>query len=221
MSGLQTLLLLRHGETVGQSSTRYWGATDVALNALGRTQMKLAAPLVARYRVRTVYTSTLSRTRDAAALVAPNTPQIALAAFDEIHFGRWEGLTRQEIATAFPEEFSAWERRDGQFCYPGGESLAAFQARVEAGITQVLADPGPTVLVIAHRGVIKRALVYLLGKETFALREPQIALGSFHVLHRTPQGHWQAEVLDFTGHLTVRSHQPVEFDDSRRLNKTS
>ncbi|GBD27213.1 Phosphoserine phosphatase 1 [bacterium HR30] len=202
MSGLENVLLLRHGETVGQSGARYWGATDVPLSVIGRMQMRLAAPLVAKYRVRCVYTSSLSRTREAAALVAPNVPSVALAAFDEVHFGHWEGLTREEIASAYPEEYLQWERRPADFSYPGGESLLEFRARVEAGLAHVLSDPGPSVLVIAHRGVIRWALSHLLEENTRAIRELEIALGSLHLLHRGTDGRWVAHLLDFTDHLS-------------------
>jgi broad specificity phosphatase PhoE len=36
------LVLVRHGETVGHSSIRYYGRTDVALSDLGRRQMRAA-----------------------------------------------------------------------------------------------------------------------------------------------------------------------------------
>ena len=38
-AGLTRLVIVRHGETVGNSSIRYYGRTDVALSELGRRQM--------------------------------------------------------------------------------------------------------------------------------------------------------------------------------------
>jgi broad specificity phosphatase PhoE len=37
-----TLLLVRHGETVGNSRIRYFGRTDLELSPLGRAQMAAA-----------------------------------------------------------------------------------------------------------------------------------------------------------------------------------
>ena len=43
---LQEIVLVRHGETVGQSSIRLYGATDIALSAVGLQQIeRLAAGL--------------------------------------------------------------------------------------------------------------------------------------------------------------------------------
>ncbi len=221
MSGLQRILLLRHGETVGQSSVRYWGATDVPLSPKGRIQMALAATIVANHHLRCVYTSHLCRTREAAALVAPNVPSVPLAALNEIHFGYWEGLTRQEIASAFPKESMEWERGTAAFSYPGGESLTAFRARVEAALAQVLSDPGPEVLIIAHRGVIHWILVQLLGEDAVANRKLQIPLGSLHLLGQTPRGQWQAELLDFTDHLRGLNTENSGADSQSALYKTN
>lgn len=205
MAKLQTLLFLRHGETTGQSSTRYWGSTDVPLSPLGRQQMRSAAPVVARFDVRMVYTSTLSRAREAAPLVAPNVPSLSVAAFDEVHFGAWEGMTEAEIAASYPDEYARWKARSEPFVYPGGESLVAFRTRVEQGLDRVLHGPGPTALILAHRGVIVRGLSYLLGWEQPRL---SIALGSLHVIQLGAEG-WQPVLLDYTDHLAGISLEEV------------
>jgi broad specificity phosphatase PhoE len=37
---VKTLVLVRHGETEGNSSIRYYGDTDIELSELGRAQMR-------------------------------------------------------------------------------------------------------------------------------------------------------------------------------------
>ena len=41
-SRLNRIVLVRHGETTGESSIRYYGATDVPLSDLGRQQVRAA-----------------------------------------------------------------------------------------------------------------------------------------------------------------------------------
>src|SRR5690349_823755 len=91
------LVLVRHGETVGQSSIRYYGSTDIALNDAGLDQMRWVRALLARERFDAVYTSKLQRTVQAARIIAPDLPARAVEGFNEICFGAWEGLTREEI----------------------------------------------------------------------------------------------------------------------------
>jgi broad specificity phosphatase PhoE len=65
------LTLVRHGETVGQSSVRYYGRTDVELSDVGRAQMRRVREAVAGERFTAVFTSRLRRSVEAAALIVP------------------------------------------------------------------------------------------------------------------------------------------------------
>ena len=59
---LERLILVRHGETEGQSSIRYYGATDIPLSELGREQVRRARELVAVQGFEVVWASSLSHT---------------------------------------------------------------------------------------------------------------------------------------------------------------
>src|SRR6266436_6083215 len=109
-------------ETAGQSSIRYFGKTDVPLDDVGRRQMERVRVALAGEVFEAVYTSTLQRTVVAAQIIAPGVPAQALAGFDEIDFGRWEGLTREEIEARDPELCREWRSRGGDFAYPEGDA---------------------------------------------------------------------------------------------------
>lgn len=196
------LTLVRHGETTGQSSIRYYGATDVPLSALGEEQMRRTGAALAHESFDAVYSSRLCRSRRSAALVASRPLQgVAIAAFDEVHFGRWEGLTREEIAACDPEEFRRWQDDPERFVYPEGECRRAFQRRVAAGLREILdGTPHRKLLAVVHRGVIASALTELLGLTQAQRRALAIDLGSIHVLVRRESG-WVPERLNATEHL--------------------
>ena len=196
------LILIRHGETEGQSSIRYHGRTDVALSNLGREQMRLAARAIHSPRAITfahVFSSPLVRASESARIVTgASTNLITIEEFAEVHFGLFEGLTADEIRERYPDEFARWnaDRLAPSYTYPQGESRAAFAERVERGLTRMLAHWTPRdddALLVAHRGVI-RAIVRKLTN-----REPIVELGSIHVLRFN--GNWQAETLDQIDHL--------------------
>jgi broad specificity phosphatase PhoE len=196
------LTLVRHGETAGQSSIRYYGATDVALSALGEEQMRRAGAALARERFDVVWSSGLRRSRDGAALVARHqlAPR-AVAAFDEVHFGRWEGWTREEIASRDAEQFGQWQRDPEHFVYPDGECRQAFHRRVASGLAAVLAEPAAhNVLLVLHRGVIALILTELLQLSAAERRGLAIDLGSIHVIVGSGR-QWRAEVLNRVDHL--------------------
>jgi broad specificity phosphatase PhoE len=218
---MRTLVLVRHGETVGNSSIRYHGRTDVVLSDLGRSQMRAArrwlrdnlesasfAPVIA---------SPLRRASESAAIIAgDDLPLVEIEEFVEVDFGRFEGLTAEEIRERYPADFEHWnrDRLNPAFTYPEGESRADFTKRVERGIQRMLdlidraADPlwtaprgsanGDAALVVAHRGVIRIIANRLAGVE------PQIELGSIHILQRaTPADPWRAKSVDIVEHLAA------------------
>jgi broad specificity phosphatase PhoE len=196
------LLLVRHGETAGQSSVRYYGSTDVPLSRVGEAQMQRAGAALAGERFDAVYTSRLRRARLGAALVTGGAHAARpLAAFDEVCFGRWEGLTREEIAARDPEHFARWQAQPEQFVYPGGECRQAFRARVAAGLQRVL-EPARagSLLLVVHRGVIAVALAELLALTAAEQRRLDIGLGSIHELRRDGAG-WRAVRVNATAHL--------------------
>ena len=204
MTVVRRLVLVRHGETTGQSSVRYYGATDVPLSRVGEAQMRHAAAALAGERFDAVYASRLQRSRRGAALVAGERHvPTAVAAFDEVDFGDWEGWTREEIATRAPQEFGRWQADPERFVYPGGECRQAFRRRVVSGLAEMLAGaPGERVLVVVHRGVIAVALAELLGLGAGDRRSLEIDLGSIHVLNREGGG-WRAERLNAVDHLVA------------------
>jgi len=197
------LILIRHGETVGESSIRYHGRTDVPLSELGRAQMRLAARAIETHRrdkpFAHVFSSPLVRAADGARLVAGDlAPVVTIDEFAEVHFGLFEGLTADEIRNRYPDEFARWnaERLAPTYAYPAGESRAAFAERVERGLERMLAQWTPRdddALLVAHRGVI-RAIVRKLAR-----REPVVELGSIQILRF--DGGWHADKLDLIDHL--------------------
>ena len=197
------LILVRHGETEGESSIRYHGRTDVALSELGRAQMRLARRAIETRRgdasFAHVFSSPLVRASEGARIVAGDSaPIVMIDDFAEVHFGLFEGLTADEIRERYPDEFARWnaDRFAPTYTYPAGESRAGFTNRVERGLERMLARWTPRdddALLVAHRGVI-RAIVRKLTRQ-----EPVVELGSIQILRF--DGGWQAEALDLIDHL--------------------
>jgi broad specificity phosphatase PhoE len=207
MNSDATIVLVRHGETEGQSSIRYYGRTDVPLSDLGRAQMvAVRDALRNRHGHREfarVFASPMRRAVEGAQLIASESAIVTIDEFIEVDFGLFEGLTADEIRERYPDEFARWsrDRLDPKFTYPGGESRAAFAARVERGLDRMLGlwerDGGPsggTALVVAHRGVIRTILRCLAGVE------PTIDLASITILRR--EHDWRPTLLDAIDHLT-------------------
>jgi broad specificity phosphatase PhoE len=196
------ITLVRHGETTGQSSIRYYGATDVPLSAVGEAQMRRAAAALAGEDFDALVSSRLRRSRRGAALVAGGRlVPMPVAGFDEVHFGRWEGWTREEIAARDPAQYRLWQAHAEDFAYPEGECRQAFRRRVVAALDALLAQPpGRDLLMVLHRGVIAVILAELLGLTPPQRRGLAIDLGSIHVVRRTAAA-WAPLRLNDVAHL--------------------
>ncbi len=184
---LRRFVLVRHGETDGDSSVRYHGSTDVALSAEGRNQMRQVAAALGREEFGAFVASSLKRSWQAAWIVSDGQPVRMEAGFRERHFGRWEGLTKEEIQAKDPEAFAQWESGGEGFDYPGGEPRADFQARVRACIDTVLAAPGHQAIGVLHKGVIREIVKHLTGE---ALPADHPELGEKVVVTRRADGSW-------------------------------
>ena len=197
---LRRLILVRHGETVGQSSIRYFGSTDIPLNEVGLQQMERVRTALEDEVLDAVYTSGLQRTIAAARIIAPTLPPQALAGFNEVNFGNWEGLTREEIAARDPALFRQWRESLSEFAYPGGDAVPAFRARVLAAWRTVLPAAPERVLVVAHKGVIASIVADLMRLSPSDRATWPIDLASIHVLVAC-NGAWQAERVNANQHL--------------------
>jgi len=152
------IVAIRHGQTDWNAQARLQGHTDVPLNAEGRAQAARLAEALRGEALDAVYTSDLARARDTAQAVAAagGAPLRLEPALRERAFGRFEGVTRDEIARRWPDDAERWRRREPGYAPPdGGEALTDFHARCIAAATRLAAaHPGGAIALVAHGGVL-------------------------------------------------------------------
>ena len=163
MTRLRRIVLLRHGNTVGNSRERFHGSGDVGLSDKGRAEVRAAGRRLATEVFDLVASSPLRRAWQSAALLSGGTPVLLVPGFREIDFGRWEGMTAEEIEAQDPVLYKAWREGAADFEFPGGERRAAFRERVIEGLAALSHTGAENALVVAHRGVIRAIGNQLLG----------------------------------------------------------
>jgi broad specificity phosphatase PhoE len=160
------VFLVRHGATQLTAEDRFSGAAGVDLSDEGRWQVQQLARRLAREPIVAVYCSPLSRTVETAALLAqPHgiTP-VKCSGLREISHGRWEGLTRREVAESFSDEYEAWETDPLTFAPQDGESGLAVLARALPVVRTIVVDhPGQRVIVVSHKATLRLIMSSLLG----------------------------------------------------------
>jgi probable phosphoglycerate mutase len=168
------LFLVRHGATQLTAEDRFSGAVGVDLSDEGRRQAGFLAERLAHDKVDAVYSSPLSRTLETASIVArPHqlTP-IERDGLREINHGRWEGLTRHEVETRFPGEYTTWEADPFTFAPEAGESGVAVLARALPVLRDIVVrHAGQNVVVVSHKATLRLLLSSLLGFDARGYRD--------------------------------------------------
>jgi broad specificity phosphatase PhoE len=149
------LLIVRHGETGPNVEGRMLGRADPPLTSVGRTQARSLAAILPPPAL--VVSSPLQRARDTAAAfgVAVEVDERWI----ELDYGELDGLSTSAVA----EDMRVRWRTDASFAPPGGESLAALEARVRSACESLAAAAASAVVVVVtHVSPIKAAIAWAL-----------------------------------------------------------
>ena len=175
---ITTLDLMRHGEPVG--GRKYRGQTDDPLSEKGWAQMRSAVGNHCPWQA--VISSSLARCADFSRELAER-HQLPLeidARLTELGFGAWEGRTPDQLIAADPEILIRFRRDPVAHAPPGAEPLTAFRDRIiSAWISLLEHHGGKHVLVVAHAGVIRMVVAYVLHvplQHLFRLQVPNAGI---------------------------------------------
>ena len=165
------IYFIRHGETDWNREGRLQGQRDIALNDLGRRQARevaqhlrdtiggkvetlpwLASPMSRVMETMRIVRHTLGLSPDG---VGIDTRLI------ELGFGRWEGLTWQEVKKTDPAGAAVRKLNKWGCVPPGGESYQMLLERVRPLIDELSGES----VVVAHGGIARAFLVHLTGMD--------------------------------------------------------
>ncbi|MCP9493031.1 MAG: histidine phosphatase family protein [Pyrinomonadaceae bacterium MAG19_C2-C3] len=175
MSITTRVLLIRHGQSQGNTEGRFGGHTATPLSTRGHAQAEATAQALKLESVTAIYSSDLPRAVDTAAPLARLTGLKIneRAAFRERGVGVMEGLTFEEAAAAHPDEYAALLRRDFEHVMPNGESYRQMLDRAALELDRALDDhAGGTLAVFSHTGTIGILALHLMGALDAATLRP-------------------------------------------------
>ena len=182
-----TLMLIRHGETLGNRHRRYQ-TYDTPLSDVGRAQAeRLAERLAAEPPPDVLYASDLERARETAAIVARRLglSPVHTPALRELDVGEWKGQSYEEIEVHTPGGLQGWLERGGVEPLPGpaGECAADVLRRAGEFLEDVIArHPGERVAIVSHGLTLRVMLAYLEGRDCVeSLRENALTVGNTSV----------------------------------------
>ena len=198
------IYFLRHGQTALSREDVFCGSgLDPELTPEG---MEMAQAFAKAYRDvewRAVYSSSLSRTITTA---QPLCDAVGLnlqtrAELNEIAYGKWEGLTKDQVSTKYHDEYISWLADPAWHAPTGGESAIVIGRRGLQVIEEIQKQfTGGNVLIVSHKATIRIILCSVLG----------IDVGRFRYRLACPVG--SVSIVEFTSNgpmlkvLADRSH---------------
>lgn len=136
-----SFVLLRHGETDWNLHGLVMGQTDIPLNSTGLAQAEAAAEELKSFDIGVIYTSSLSRCLQTAAIISSRL-RVARYVIPDLAERSWGVLEGRPRSDRIPHREPL-----------GGETRAEFQRRVARALATVL--PRPMPLIVTHSGVIR------------------------------------------------------------------
>jgi broad specificity phosphatase PhoE len=165
MRSATRLFLARHGQTAYNLEGRFQGQQPVPLDDTGREQAAELAERAADYGFAALWSSPLLRARETAEIVSA---RISLQPKEdprlmETDAGDWTNRSFADVQAEAPELFDKFINGDPSFAFPGGESFAKQEVRVDAALRDVEAGALPA-LIVCHGMVIRAALSVRAGE---------------------------------------------------------
>ena len=159
--------LIRHGETVGNASNKYIGATDDPLSERGLAAAHAVVPNAA---VKTVFVTPLKRTQQTASILFPEAEQIIVPDLREMDFGAFENRSYAEME--HDSDYRAWVNSGCTLACPGGEDMEGFASRIGKAFLEVLREntKKDALTFVVHGGTLM-AVFSLFAEEQRAYYE--------------------------------------------------
>ncbi|MEV4421063.1 histidine phosphatase family protein [Patulibacter sp. NPDC049589] len=184
------LHLVRHGTTAAVRAAGF--PRDEDLDDRGRAEaLALAAHLPRDARV----VRSPARRCAATAAVLGHDDAAVDPQLREAGFGDWAGRSVAELHAEDPAPVVAW-MTDPSFAPPGGESLEALTARVDAWMSAHAASEQP-IVAFTHGGVVRAAIAVALGAPAGAAWRIDVSPGSITELH-AHDGRWRLTRANWT-----------------------
>ncbi|MBI2169658.1 MAG: MSMEG_4193 family putative phosphomutase [Actinobacteria bacterium] len=177
------VVLVRHGVTAETGRVLSGQLPGIHLSEDGKAQAKAVAERLALARVAAVYASPLERTRQTAEIIADphDLPIRDLPGVIDFDVGEWAGRELKQLMKEplWPVIMAAPSR----VVFPGGEGLAAMQARAVAAVDGVVQEhAGETVIVVAHADIIKAVVAHAVGLHLDLFQRLVVAPASITIL---------------------------------------
>lgn len=162
---MKIIYLIRHGQISTTKPRRFIGRTELPLTHHGKKQIISLAKMLAGYSLDRLICSPLSRCQESGEILSSTlgTTIETEGEISEIDLGDWEGLTVAGVKSQFPGEYEKRGKNLAGYRPGRGESFNDVYDRVWPALLRIVEATTSASAVVAHAGVNRVLLCYLLG----------------------------------------------------------
>lgn len=202
------IIIVRHGESIGNATRRMLGHTDLDLSELGFKQAECTAEHLKGVKIDAIYSSDLMRAYNTG---MPHARRRGLEigrekGLRELYVGAWEGKPVEEILENCADMFKLqWHGGFGTFTFPDGEAVMDGARRFYNTVLKLAKRHiGQTIMICAHAAVIRGFWSIIAGikPENIVAELPFSTNASY-------------SVCEFDGNIV----KPVEYSCDEHLSK--
>ena len=196
-------ILVRHGETTWNRVGKIQGHLDSPLSSEGIAQAKTLAERLQLESFDVLISSDLGRAHNTAQCIAMRTghgisvdPRLR-----ERHYGIFQGMTRSEAKSVYPDVYARYHNESVTYAIPGGESTSeCFLRNLECLQELAARYPGKRIVVVTHGGVLD-------GLYRHVMRLPHVGSRAFTIVNASlnwftyEEGVWRLNRWGDVAHL--------------------
>lgn len=197
---VETIFLVRHGESEANVKKYFAGWEDSPLTKLGRQQALVLKKRISHEKIGRAFCSDLSRARDTLSALSLSCPVEYTSALREKNYGNLERVYwGGDEAAYLPHHYDAHVRA------PGGESAEEMQKRtVEYFEKNVFSASEEKVLVVAHHGPLVSLTCSVLGMPLENWRHLRLGNCGLSILTRE-NGIWRLKLWNSLSHYGLEN----------------
>ena len=166
MKDYTRIYLVRHGHLINSDKGVFNGHSDIGLSLKGVAQTITVSQWFKDKPIRAIYSSDLRRSQEGAKTIASSLglEVISTEAFRERNFGRFEGLTPDEIQRDYGPIWERWIADPIDTTPPDGESFFEMEKRIMEGLEAMLdKHRNEEIMIYSHGGVNRIILCHALN----------------------------------------------------------
>ncbi len=162
------IFIIRHPEVENYQQNIFNGTNDVDLSKRGYLQAENLYKYFKDKNIELVISSPMKRCKIVAEKFKNKIPVVYDERLKERNFGIFEKLSWQIVEKLYPQEAALFLRKPFTYRVRNGESFFDVKTRIEPLLQEIL-HGGKNTLIVAHGGINRAAISYLLDMKDDAI----------------------------------------------------